>query len=501
MTSLLSEADLAWLEERGISATEAARQMELLVRPPEAAPLVRPATRGDGIRHLVADDNEVLAAFEAAAAAGRIARFVPASGAATRMFAGLLEALGQDDPARHPDAIRFHEEWAAFPFSDPDGVVETDPAALLRHALSEDGLGLAGLPKGLVPFHRSAGADAHTAFEDHLREAAQVVQSSAGVSRCHVHFTVSAEHQPAFERQLCLVRRAVEERHDVRLEVDFSNQSRATDTLALAPGNQPFREEDGTLLLRPGGHGALIGNLSRFAKRGADLVTVRNIDNILPEDQQEQSVLVERHLLGMLASLEVRVHERLAQLDDPAISSGDLGRIAHFAERELQRAGASALLQENDELCRLALVTVLERPLRICGMVPASGDVGGGPFWVRDDSLGESLQIVEGAQIDTHDPTSRRALDASTHFNPVEMACALRDRYGAAWDLEAFVDPNAWFVARKSRNGRRLRALERPGLWNGAMGGWNTVFVEIPGNVFAPVKSVFDLLGEKHQGS
>jgi len=379
-----------------------------------------------------------------------------------------------------------------------------DQRRVLRYLLTDDGgkgLGYAELPKGLLAFHRYPEGP-RTPFEEHLVEAADVTQSEDGL--CLLHFTVSPDHQDAFERLLDRARPVFEERLACRFEVTFSTQRTSTDTLAVDPGDLPFRQDDGSLLFRPGGHGALIDNLKELGREGWDVILLKNIDNVVPDGRKPLVHLWKRLLGGCLLSVRERVFGHLDRLE---ALDGLRGKKAEAAVRE-----AEAFLES--ELCRPLpegfaatalqarksfLMDALDRPLRVCGVVRNQGEPGGGPFWVESPSGAVSLQIVEASQIDPRDPEQQAILESSTHFNPVDIACGLRDRHGRAYDLHRYIDPATVFISHKSHEGRPLKALERPGLWNGAMAGWNTVFVEVPDATFAPVKTVLDLLRPEHQ--
>jgi hypothetical protein len=304
---------------------------------------------------------------------------------------------------------------------------------------------LAGAPKGLLPFHRYPDGS-RTAFEEHLFEAANTVRDAAGL--CRVHFTVSPEHRNAFVATLAEVRLRVERATGARFDVSFSEQAPSTDTIAGAPDGGPFRTASGALLFRPGGHGALLKNLGDVARAGGDIVLVKNIDNVVPDARRGPTLLWKRLLAGLLVKLE----------------------------RQSRR----------------------DRPIRVCGVVRNEGEPGGGPFWV-DGKGGESLQIVESAQVDLNDPSQAAIWKTAAYFNPVDLACSLCDGAGKPFDLARFVDEDAVFIAGKTHEGKPLKALERPGLWNGAMAFWETVFVEVPKETFAPVKTVLDLLRPEHR--
>lgn len=532
--SHLTEADLSQLREHGIPAEEAERQLELLTSPPPPPELVAPCTAGDGIVRLPeGGTSDLVERFDEARLAGRVTKLVPASGAASRMFKTVLpwvEYAGNPvaaakemsrravagDPAAG-DGVRFLSELPSFPFYDElhralagEGQdLEAlrrggEMGAVLHALLSQDRLGYAERPKALIPFHRY-GDEVRTPFEEHLVEAAAYAADGDGVAR--LHFTVPPAARDAIEALLDGVRERYRERYGVRFEVTFSVQEPATDTLALdlegGPDGEPFRLEDGSLLLRPGGHGALIGNLSSVARRGGDLVLVKNIDNVQPDRVKDEVTRWKKLLGGKLLGLRERVFEHLDRLDPDRLEEepgdGALDEAERFLADELS-VHVPASWRELGSAERAArLRDRLDRPLRVAGMVVNRGEPGGGPFWVRAADGTVSAQIVERAEIDGESEEQVEIFGSSTHFNPVDLVCAVRDRTGEPYDLERFVNEEAVFIAEKSHGGRPLLALERPGLWNGAMAGWNTVFVEVPEVTFSPVKTVFDLLRKEHR--
>ena len=421
METELSPADRAAIEAHGLTLAEVERQLSFFRDQPAPQRLARPATVGDGVLKIPEREHpELLALADEAARAGRLTTFVPASGAASRMFAFLLGG-GPETPERR----LFRESANAFAFRAP---VET----------------LAATPKGLLPFHRYRDGP-RTAFEEHLVEAAGTVRDASGL--CRVHLTVSPEHRAVFEAKLEEVRPRLERATGARFDVSFSEQAPSTDTIAAGPDGRPFRTRQGALLFRPGGHGALLGNLEGVARRGGDVVLVKNIDNVVPDARRGPTLLWKRLLTGLLVRLE-RTSRR-------------------------------------------------ERPIRVCGVVRNEGEPGGGPFWVAGPDR-ESLQIVESAEVDLEDSAQAAIWKSATHFNPVDLACSLRDLRGQPFDLTRFVDERAVFIAGKTHDGMPLKALERPGLWNGAMAFWETVFAEVPKETFAPVKTALDLLRPEH---
>lgn len=501
----LERSDLEQLERVGISRREAERQLALLAAPPPAPRLLRPCRLGDGIRAVDGElESELAARGRAAAAAGRLSKFVPASGAASRMFEPLAPAL-EAGGAAAPELV---DHLDRFPFAgelrqamrvaghDLDGCVRAgDHAPIVRCLLETPGLGFRELPKGLLGFH-SYDDGPRTAFEEHLIESVPCVADAGGV--CRLHFTVAESYLDAFGSLLERLREPLLERYGARFEVTFSVQSPATDTLAVDLEDRPFRLDDGRLLLRPGGHGALLPNLAGF---DGDVVLVKNIDNVLPEPRHQEIAHWKHVLAGYLVRLQASAFELLEGLEAATPSSALVEAGFELLANELGTSPPPELAGAAAEAQRRYLVDRLDRPLRVCGVVRNEGEPGGGPFWVGSEGGRASLQIVERSQIDSGDATQRSIFEAGTHFNPVDLACAPRDRRGRHFDLERFVDPAAVFISSKSQDGRELRALERPGLWNGAMARWNTLFVEVPIATFAPVKTLFDLLRPAHQRS
>jgi hypothetical protein len=514
--SSLTPADLAALESRGISAEAAASQLRLYAQPPPPARLLRPCSPSDGIRCLEPGQAQGLASrYDEQAASMRVTKFVPASGAASRMFRALLAVLGSsgrpgrdallersasgDGDARAVlefldglERFAFHPDLAeevARRGADIAVACRDDVKTVLAALLEDDGLAYASLPKGLLVFHRD-GAERRTAFEEHLVEAAEYARGEGGV--CRLHFTVSPEHEGRFRDLLDRVRGRYEARYGVRYEVEFSHQKPSTDTIAVDPEGKPFRDRRGNVLLRPAGHGALIANLGDC---DADLVFVKNIDNVAVGTWLPVTVLWKRALAGALLELrdEVFAHRRAVEAGgESAVRSA-----VHFVAQTFGAAIPES--SSNEELARLAC-DALDRPLRACGMVSSDTNPGGGPFWVADSSGRASAQVVESSQVDRSDAGQTAILESARHFNPVDLVCITRDWKGRPFDLSRFIDHQAVFIADKSQDGRPLRSLERPGLWNGAMAGWNTVFVEVPLETFNPVKTVNDLLLPAHQG-
>jgi hypothetical protein len=525
----LGDADLEQIRRRGVTRDEVERQLALLRNPPPPVELVAPATPGDGIERIAPGDERLLEAlWEGAARAGRLRKLVPASGAASRMFATLTRALESDDDLRLAsvrgraaagdatarDVARFAARLSELPFrgalaeAAPDAVAavergdaSADVRPVLAALLRPEGLGYGGLAKGLIPFHRRDGR-AVTPVGEHLDEAALLVRDGGGTLR--VHFTVAEGAEEAFRRAAAIgLEASGVAGSDDRLELHLSTQSPATDTVALDADGRPFRTEDGALLFRPGGHGALLRNLQEL---DGDLVLVKNIDNVQPADRRDASIRWQRLLTGLLVQLQQEARELLERLADERDQYA-VADASRFVRRWLDRESrAKTEAKEgprgggDDAAARRELGARLDRPLRVAGMVPVTGEPGGGPFWERGRAGATTKQIVETAEI-AKTPEQRAILDASTHFNPVLMVLAVRDRHDRPYRLQDFVDPTRVFITERTSGGETLHALEHPGLWNGSMSGWNTVFVEIPQEAFTPVKTVLDLLRDEHRSS
>ena len=362
---------------------------------------------------------------------------------------------------------------------------------VVRELLGAEGLNYGALPKGLLLFH-SYDDGPRTPLEEHLVEAALYAASDG---EANVHFTVSHEHLPLFQAKVAEKVDIYERTYGVRFNVSFSEQKSSTDTLAANPDHTPFRNEDGTLLFRPGGHGALIQNLNEVE---GDVVFIKNIDNVVPDRLKPDTVVYKQLLAGILVELQQRAFGYLRLLDSGRCSRPQLDEMARFLNDDLccRRDDTRSL---TDAELSTYLRSKLNRPLRVCGVVKNVGEPGGGPFLIDEADGTVSLQILESSQIDSANADAMRMFREGTHFNPVDLVCGLRNYQGQPFHLPDFVDPATGFISSKSKNGRTLKALELPGLWNGAMSRWNTIFVEVPLSTFNPVKTVNDLLRPEHQ--
>lgn len=511
----LSEQDRRDIQARGMVEAEVVRQWAFFLNPPRPIRLRRACRVGDGI--LRVDPKEVpelLRIHEQAAQEGRLMKFVPASGSASRMFNALI-AYARREPGEPTDGIsgelpwevaEFLENLERFPFY-PElresmlGLGE-DPLELrargrisriLDRLLTDRGLGYKDLPKGLILFHRY-GQTVRTAIEEHLLEAARYVTDARGV--CRVHLTVSPGHRDRFMKEIERIRRLHEPKLGIQFRVGISVQDPSTDTIAVDMENRLFRGVDGRLLFRPGGHGALLQNLQGLH---ADVVFIKNVDNVAHQRLLDEIVFWKRILAGYLLRLQAQIRQLLARLGGVHCEESALGEALELVTSKLSIAMPSERELGSRRQLRQMLCDLLDRPLRVCAMVHNRGEPGGGPFWTHVP-LGQcQLQIVESVQVDLADHEQREIWESSTHFNPVDMVCGLRDARGDVYDLERFADKSAVMITRKWSEGRKLKALELPGLWNGGMAGWNTVFIEVPEVTFQPVKTVNDLLRPGHQ--
>ena len=469
------------MEEHGLTPAALETQLKNFREGFPFLPVTRAASCGDGIRVLDAAGIEQAAArYDRAKESLRVVKFVPASGAATRMFKDLFEFVREGRrTAVVGELLANRRRFAFWPELRTIIGDDADELRTVENIVAE-GLRYGETQKGLVSFHRY-GDEVRKAVEEHLVEGAQYAAAGGEVK---IHFTVSPEHLTRFEALLAEKIPGYESRFGVKYRISFSVQDPSTDTLAVNPDCTPFRRADGRLLFRPAGHGALIGNLGKI---DADIVFVKNIDNVTTDARRGDTVLYKKALAGVLLALQERIFEYLMALEVPG---AELEPIAAFIENELcvklPKDYGTALLRQ-----------VLDRPIRVCGMVRNEGEPGGGPIWVTGADGLETLQIAESNQIA---PEKRKLMRSATHFNPVDLVCSFRTSKGGRFDLREFVDPATGFISRKSDGGRELLAQELPGLWNGAMARWNTVFVEVPITTFSPVKVVTDLLRPEHQG-
>jgi hypothetical protein len=434
-----------------------------------------------------------------------VIKFVPASGAASRMFKDLFEFLeGSDNEPMKAFEKKFFADIEKFAFyeelnqvciknngqSIPELIEKRQYKPIIENLLSDKGLNYGALPKGLLRFH-SYPTEKRTPLQEHLVEGALYANFSGKVN---IHFTVSTEHRALFENHLNESVAAYASKFGVTYNVSFSEQKPSTDTIAADENNQPFRDK-GELLFRPGGHGALIENLNDL---NGDVVFIKNIDNVVPDSLKDTTVTYKKVIAGLLVKLQQQSFDFLQELENESVSESRLKEIAQFCESKLNNFKEDIQLLTDSELKKY-LIAKLNRPIRICGMVKNVGEPGGGPFLTVNADGTVSPQILESSQINLSNPADKEKMLNSTHFNPVDLVCSIRNYKGEKFDLLKHVDKNTGFISLKSKGGKELKALELPGLWNGAMSDWNTVFVEVPIETFNPVKTVNDLLRPEHQ--
>ncbi len=502
---MFDKDDIRSIEARGSSVKDAEAQVERFKKGFPWMNIVAPATPGRGIKVLTADEEDKAVAYcETASVAGKC-KFVPASGAASRMFKDIFSGLsaleegndpGADSPvgrlaSRIRDFAFYTEEMFGTPSDDAS--YRRDVA---EKVLTDKGFGYGSKPKGVIRFHRYADGECRTAFAEHLVEAQDYMRNSDGSA--NVVFTISPEFQPLFEAALAEVKDLYEKKYGVRYNVSFTFQKKSTDTIAVDVKNNPFRTETGDLLFRPAGHGALIYNLNALDE---ELVSIKNIDNVSNDRFLQTTARYKKVLMGKCLELRDTVFNLLNSLDTISdFDSEECARICDNAEAFLDSELCVRLPKAADGRERVCLIrSKLDRPVRVCGMVRNQGEPGGGPFIIAGKDGSTNLQILESVQINMADERSRTMLLQATHFNPVDLVCCLRDYKGRKFNLLDNVDQDAGFISSKSYQGRELKALELPGLWNGSMSDWNTCFVEVPLETFNPVKVVLDLLRPAHQ--
>ncbi len=504
----LEEKDLQQLAAKGITTQQIDTQLELFRTGFPFLKLEAAAAVGQGIiAPTPAEAEDYVKTWEDYKAQGhKVVKFVPASGAASRMFKDMFAFV--DAPYDVPTTAfekKYFEQIKNFAFYDAlneaclrnekkdiDTLLsEGNYKAVAANMLSKEGLNYGQLPKGMLLFHKYDDG-ARTPMEEHLVEGALYAASKG---EANVHFTVSHEHLPYFKQRVADVQKKYEKTYGVTYNISFSEQKPSTDTVAVNPDNTLFRNDDGSLLFRPAGHGALIENLNDI---DADMVFIKNIDNVVPDSLKDVTVKWKKIIAGVLVTLQKRAFEYLNVLESGNYDHKKVEEIIHFVQRDLCCRKANIKELEDAELV-IYLKKKLKRPMRVCGVVKNVGEPGGGPFLTYNQDGTVSLQILESVQIDKSNDDYMKMFTEGTHFNPVDLVCAIKDKDGQAYNLPEYVDKTTGFISNKSKNGRELRALELPGLWNGAMSDWSTVFVEVPLDTFNPVKTVNDLLRPQHQ--
>lgn len=513
---MFTKKDLEQIKARGADFKDIEAQLEYYKKGFPPLKLVKPATIGDGI--ITFDQNalqHVLDFYDKTSAYKKVLKFVPASGVASRMFKNLQEFRNANYSKEEASVIisgqtafdspgNFFKKLHHFSFYpklkevlkskgyDIDQLLSAHEYNLIiDHFLFENGLNYSNLPKALLHFHKYNGYN-RTSIEEHLVEAASY--ATATDRSANIHFTLSPEHISRFEHLIQTKLPDYEKKYHVKYNISFSIQEPSTNTIAVDLNNKPFREKDGSLVFRPGGHGALLENMNKL---DADLIFVKNIDNVVPEHRSEDTVTFKKLIGGHLLYLQKRVFDFLQKIETGKDDSAFIEETRNFISNELLIKLPHQFTENNKSILDY-FYQKLNRPIRVCGMVKNEGEPGGGPFWVKNGDGSESLQIVESSQVDMNNPVQLNILKSSTHFNPVDLVCATKDHHNNPFSLPKYSDPDTGFITIKSKDGKELKALELPGLWNGAMANWNTVFVEVPLSTFNPVKTINDLLREEH---
>ncbi len=515
---MFTEKDLEQIKEKGLNVEDVEKQIANFKQGFPFIKLVAAATPENGLYSFNdAEARELSEFFNENYEDYDILKFVPASGAASRMFKHLYEFMlkysGSDDDIEEFESdkgfnsvFNFFDKIENFAFYEKlkevlaqngydiqELIKEKKFNTILEYFLTEKGLDYAAMPKGLLLFHNYSEGPRYS-LEEHLVEAANYSTDVKKFSK--IHLTVSPNHKLKFQEAVELTSPIHKNKYGIDYIIDFSQQMPYTDMIAVDMNNEPFRNKDGSLLFRPGGHGALIENLNQL---NSEIVFVKNIDNIVPDSLRETTYLYKKVIGGLLFKLQDKTFENLDLLEDANIDETKLEEIKDFAVNELN-IYISPAFKGYDKMEKVDfLFNKLNRPMRICGMVKNEGEPGGGPFWIQDENGGQSLQIVESSQMDLADDSQKEIVANATHFNPVDLVCGIKDFNGNKFDLKNFVDPNTGFISIKSQGGKDLKAQELPGLWNGAMADWITVFVETPIITFNPVKTVNDLLRDQHQ--
>ncbi len=504
----LTDKDLKTLEERGITEEKLQSQLRRLSEGFPYLQIEAPATVGNGITlpsdDLIRQSVEIWEKYRASGA--KIMKMTPASGAASRMFKDLFSFLNGKKNTPDNDFIKkFFNEIESFPFyhrlnrevltlherSIDTLIKEKRYKEIVDILLNVPGLGYGHLPKALLMFHRVPGT-ARTPIEEHIAEGAQYASDKNG--KVNLHFTVSEEHLPLVEAKIEEVKAFMEHHYGIELNITLSVQKPSTDTVAALPSGEPYRENE-TLFFRPGGHGALIENLNDL---DADVIFIKNIDNVVPDALRESTVIFKQVIGGILVGTKMKIDQYCKELKEGVPSEERREEMLTFLR--------NVLCVTHDDADRMSpeaeaeyLFSKFNRPLRVCGMVKNEGEPGGGPFLAYNPDGTVSPQILESSQIDPHNKEAQKMLKNATHFNPVDLVVATKDFEGKKFNLPDFVDPATGFISEKSREGVTIKALELPGLWNGAMSDWNTLFIEVPAETFNPVKTVNDRLRPIHQ--
>lgn len=505
----LTKEDISYLKDYGLSLEKVYRQLEAFSLGIPFVEIITAASIGNGIEKISTENQKKLIDYyEDKKDRLELVKFVPASGAATRMFKFLYEFIKDFNPeettlnkyiknGNHDMLSIFINSVKDFAFltSVRKKIRENHPNfkhgtkgvrahIFVKTMLEEKGMNFGNLPKGLVPFHKYKKYST-TAFEEHLYEAAFYASVN---NNAYLHFTFSKKHVDSFKEEFKSVKNRVSKKTKTEFHISYSFQNKETDTIAVNKDNSLFKNSNGNPVLRPSGHGALLENLNNV---DADIIFIKNIDNVVSEEYIEEIAYYKKVLAGKLLWIQEKIFSYLKLLKSELVLSEKITEIRSFLWNELNIKEAPKSIEE--------LINILNRPVRVCGVVRNTGAPGGGPFWVKNEEGEITLQIVEMSQINPNDKRQQDIVSEATHFNPVDLVCGIRDFEGKKFDLSKYVDAKSGIISEKSQDGKPLKALELPGLWNGAMAGWNSAFVEVPLLTFNPVKTVNDLLKKEHR--
>jgi hypothetical protein len=511
-----TEQDKLQIQKKGLTINEVEKQLELFKTGLPFINLKSAATVKNGILRLTEEkQKEYISLFDDNNSLS-VSKFVPASGAATRMFKFLFEFLETYNANkesinsyinRHKalNLSLFFVGLEQFPFFEEvlNKVMQDIPnfndlkrderkIVFIKTILEKDKLNYGAYPKGLLPFHKCEYRIS-TAFQEHLHESVLYINKQG---RSKIHFTISKQHRELFNQELEKIKSEIEEKSKTTFNISFSYQKEATDTIAVTPDNVPLRDNNNQLIFRPSGHGALLENLNTIDD---DIIFIKNIDNVVPDRFINDVANYKKILAGILIEKQSQVFNYLHRLDKEDISEEEIITIGEFLHYDLQITISVEFEKYAKKYQISYLKNKLNRPIRICGMVKNESEPGGGPFWVKSENGSISLQIIESAQVDMKNKSQKKIFKSATHFNPVDIVCCIKDYKGNRFDLNDFTDPKTAFITSKTKDGKELKALERPGLWNGSMANWTTLFVEVPLYTFNPAKTVNDLLKDSHQ--
>ena len=506
---MLNTEDLKLLQAKGISEETLAEQLETFKTGFPFLKIEASAAVGNGITKFSDDEvNDCIAEWDGFLAGGGVVeKFVPASGAASRMFKNMFEFMnGSNDVPTTDFEKKYFNEIEKFAFYNalnaecvknhgkdiPTLKSENKYKEIVQCMLKDCGLNYGFLPKALLQFHK-VGEEVHTPLEEHLEEGAQYATDKD--NNVNIHFTVSPEHKPEFVKLINAKVPAFAKKWGVKYNVSMSEQKPSTDTVAVDMDNNPYRE-DGKLLFRPAGHGALLENLNDI---DADVVFVKNIDNVVPSSLRAETIKYKKVIGGCLVKVQKQIKAYLEKLESGKYTMDEVREMVHFLHDTLCIRHEDTKHLEDSELV-LYIKNKLNRPIRVCGMVKNDGEPGGGPYIAYNNDGSCSPQILESAQFDMTKPESAELIKSGTHFNPVDLVCYIKDYKGNKFNLKQYVDKKTGLISEKSKSGTTIKALELPGLWNGSMSDWNTIFVDVPLATFNPVKTVNDLLRVQHQG-